>query len=843
MRRESDGLHRIARHAGGSRPSPGSLKACRARPGAEALEGRLMLSAEVGGYLSLRGASAPPALFPAADLLAATASAPAATLTGTGLDITARTGQSTIDVPVATFTKDSPTEWAQGSIDWGDGSPVEDSSDPGGIPLDPGQATFEVHGHHTYARAGTYTITVTVVTPGDGRTATATGTATVADDANVPSPILPGTGIAVTARTGASTLDVPVATFTIPQAELPETSDPLVLTPKITIDWGDGTPASIQAVPLNGTFQDGAGAFTITGRHTYAQAATYTIHTSYSIGVLQGSVTSTATVSDDAPAPPGLGGTGLAVTAQAGVATADVPLASFTPAPGIIWAQGTIDWGDGSPIEQAGGPAGGIPLSPGQATFEVDGQHTYARAGTYTITVKAITPGDGRTGTATSTATVAGAAPAPPAVTVQAIGTGADLTAQAGAFVKSGGASPATVATFFVPRPAGDDEPWVYPHATIDWGDGTPAQVEGLESVTTAVAGGWEVQVSGTHAYADAGTYTTLVTFTAVGNLPFSAAGTATGSVTVTGDAGPTAHQVLGSVPDEAARAGVNSLFHPLATFSFPQADIPLGGLTHGTVQVDWGDGSPPSLDPPTSQGDGPYPGPDSLEITGEGGGVKDDFIVDGGHTYARAGTYTITATFTVAGLTVTATGTAIVTDGPVAPPSGTGPGGPIIIPIHPPPAPAAPPVTARGLDVTSRAGSASGFVPVAAFSTAASRPGLVVGAVTIHWGDGTVSPGIAAGRTPGRNGGLQVATVAGRHAYAKPGKYVIRVTTVVDGVRLTSTSTATVAAAVAAAPGASGGGSGRAPNLRGLLPWMIRMATRSNPWGSRPGPTPATAR
>ncbi len=85
--------------------------------------------------------------------------APAVILTG--VPVTAAAGESTANVPVATFTDPagalSPADYAA-TIDWGD----DTASSAGTITYDSGMGVFTVYGTHTYTGAGPYTLTVSV---------------------------------------------------------------------------------------------------------------------------------------------------------------------------------------------------------------------------------------------------------------------------------------------------------------------------------------------------------------------------------------------------------------------------------------------------------------------------------------------------------------------------------------------------------------------------------------------------------------------------------------------------------------------------------------------------------
>ena len=141
--------------------------------------------------------------------------------------------------------------------------------------------------------------------------------------------------------------------------------------------------------------------------------------------------------------------------------------------------------------------------------------------------------------------------------------------------------------------------------ATIDWGD---------SSVTTAgtVAGpaGGPFTVSGSHTYAEEGSFTVTATITDVDNVSNGA--TATSTATVADAALSATGKTLSSTNPVPANTVVTS---------FTDAD-PNGTVADYTATVNWGDGSPPSAGTIAASGSG--------------------FTVSGGHTYPALGPYTI---------------------------------------------------------------------------------------------------------------------------------------------------------------------------------------------------------
>src|SRR5262249_37213136 len=167
------------------------------------------------------------------------------------------------------------------SIDWGDGSPVT----AGTITQSRGAGTpFIVTGSHTYAEEGPYTITVSITDVG-GSTANAMPSASVSDAT------LTATGTAVSTTEGVN-FSGQVASFTDanPTAPLGDFT--------VTIDWGDGSPATTGIVPQPG----GVGTtFVVNGSHTYAEesAVPHTITVNITdVGDSTASTTSSASVGD-----------------------------------------------------------------------------------------------------------------------------------------------------------------------------------------------------------------------------------------------------------------------------------------------------------------------------------------------------------------------------------------------------------------------------------------------------------------------------------------------------------------------------------------------------------------
>jgi hypothetical protein len=208
----------------------------------------------------------------------------------------------------------------------------------------------------------------------------------------------------------------------------------------------------------------------------------------------------------------------------------------------------SIDWGDGTVS------AGTISGSAG--SFTVSGSHVYAEEGTKTPT---IVLADDAPGTATGTATATiDVADAPLSATGTAVSS-VEFTAFSG-----------IVATFTDADPNGTVTDYT---ASIDWGDGST-------TVGTVAAAAGHFQVSGSHTYAEDGSYTIKVHVADVGGSTAVANSTAT--VTEPSISGTTALAVSGF-----ERSTLTNV--PVATFTHGNGAEPAGNFT---VTINWGDGT-----------------------------------------------------------------------------------------------------------------------------------------------------------------------------------------------------------------------------------------------------------
>jgi hypothetical protein len=355
-------------------------------------------------------------------------------------------------------------------------------------------------------------------------------------------------------------------------------------------------------------------------------------------------------------------------------------VASFTdanPAAGPGEFSALITWGDGT-------SSAGTVSADGQGGFLVSGSHAYADEGSYPVGVS-IADAGGSTATAGGTAAVADAPLA---------ATGRSITTTKGASFSG------TVASFSDANPAAAPAEF---SAVIAWGDGTTS----AGTVTANPAGGF--LVSGSHAYAQVGSYAVGVSISDAGGSTATAGGTA-----AVADAPLTATGRNISGTEGAAFTGVVA--------SFTDAN-PNGTASDYTATIAWGDGS-------TSSG--------TVAADGQGG-----FTVSGSHTYADAESYPVSVTVKDAGgSTATAGGTATMADAPLTLTLNV---------LHP----------IAGVLFTST---------VATFTDANPLAPLDDYSATITWGDGTTTAGMIAAAS---GGGF---SITGSHTYSAAGSYPFRV-------------------------------------------------------------------
>lgn len=522
---------------------------------------------------------------------------------------------------VAAFTDPAGAEAIgdySATIDWGDGTLTTNAS----ISLNSG--VFTVSGTHGYAEEGTNSPVVTIAHD-TSVSVTATASIAVSDAAVVATP-------ATLSAIAGDSQTFNVATFTDPAGA--EASGNY----SAAIDWGDGT------VTNNASIAQNNGIFTVSGTHIYAEAGTaspvVTIahDTSGSVPVT-GSVAVSEAVIVATPA---------MLSATEG-APQSFNVATFTVPTGAESTRGfsaSIDWGDGSVASTAS-----ISLDAG--VFTVSATHTYAEEGTdapiVTITHNTV-----------SVTTTASIAVSDPAVTATAATLGA----------VEGDSQTFHVATFT--DPAGAEAIGDY-SATIDWGDGTVtnnASIAQNDGIFT---------VSGTHAYAEEGTKSPIITIA----HDTSASVTTTASIVVSDLA------VTATAATLSAVEGTSHAFN-LATFTDPAGAEQIGDYD---ATINWGDGSVTNHAP--------------IALNA---GV---FTVGGTHTYAEEGTKSPVVTIAHdTAASITATASVVVSDTAVV----------------------TTPVTLSGVEGTSQT------FDVATFIDPAGAESIGDYSATINWGDGSVT-------------------------------------------------------------------------------------------------------
>jgi len=694
--------------------------------------------------------------------------------------ITTVEGTALVNVQVAQFTDTTGTHPAStysATIDWGDGTAAT-----AGTVVALSGGGFGVDGSHTYTTPGTYTFTVTVTgTPGN--TGTAKGTTTVGDAAITTTPVSI-TSVEATPFTGVvgdfASADAlaPLADFTA------------------SINWGDGhvTTGTIAAL--------GGGKFSVSGANTYARFGNYTVAVAVTdIYGSTGTINSPAVITD-APITStpktfsGVAGVVLSATVATFVdADPNAPISSYNV---------TINWGDGSAVTTL---ANGATLFNEGTDYAVQAGHTYRKFGTYTVVVT-VNGGDttatppASSSTADSTAVIAdagvrasgvsfsviegqtyagpvatfstanpfadaadysatvnwGDGTAATAGTVSSVGgrftvaashvytgigaypTAVRITSAGGQSAAGGGTATvnpapisiqstpiaavagqpisdtlATVIDSYAGAPAADIT------ATVDWGDGSaagPATVTQPGGVGTPFLVSVSPAAGDSHAYAQAGGYTVTVT------------ATERGGVTATG----TAAAAISDAPVTAAAVAVPPLNQGqiyaglVATFTTPNAQAPTGFYL---AQIDWGDGVGA-----TGRVNAVSPGAFSVTPDPSSGGQ---------HSYAQAGSYTITTTVIslFSGTRSSASEVVTVNDAPIVGTPGSSLAG------------------VAGTVVGGLLGSFTQFpgTPVEDFTA------------TVNWGDGSST---AATVTAGSGGGFDV---NGSHLYTSVNYWPVAVT------------------------------------------------------------------
>jgi PKD repeat protein len=423
-----------------------------------------------------------------------------------------------------------------------------------------------------------------------------------------------------------------------------------------------------------------------------------------------------------------------------------VGLGTFTdPAGHTTQVVQSIDWADGSPLDTSTGS-----ISWAGTTATVTGSHTFAEAGSYTVTAT-ITKNDGSPPLLlTSTITVGDAA-------LAATGTGVSASVNTAV-------SGVQVATFTDANPLGLATDFT---AVIFWGDGAV-------SFGAVTGSGGNFTVTGGHTYTSAGSFPVQVTVTETNGLGYALASS------IAAVSGALSLQPGSLSPTEASPTGSVTVATFTDTFPAPQP-------SDYTATVSWGDGH-------ITTG----------AVAAQPGGA---FKITASNTYAQAGDFLVTVSLqNIRGASASVSFPVAVGDAPL---------------------------TGMGLVLTATQGAPLNNVVVARFSDADPQAPLGAYAAAIDWGD--TQPTAQEGppvQDPDTVGTVVAETantfaVLGNHTYAQSGTYTVTVTvTDAGGGSAVLTSTVTVA--------------GAAPAVTGLNPPSGRpLAARSSPSRAPPWPGP----
>jgi hypothetical protein len=361
---------------------------------------------------------------------------------------------------VASVTDGNLGDLASGftaTIDWGDGT-----SSAGTIAGSNGSFSIQ-GGGHSYAEEGTFTLTTTLTRTSDNTIVTSAGHVVVNEH-----DVLAAQGTSVSGNPGQVQNNVTVATFT--DTDTAAVAGDFVA----TIDWGDGTSSA-------GTIIGSNGSFTVHGSgHTYAAAGQDTITVTVTDpGGTIASASGTATIGF-------FGQVSLNSATERVALTPGTVVGSITDLNLADAASGftaTINWGDG--VTSSGTIVGS------NGSFSVEGGHTYADEGNFTVTATTTRTSDNASVASTGQVAVH----EHDVLAAQ----GTTLIAASGQLLNS-----TSVATFTDTDTAALASNF---QATVAWGDGTttPGTITGANG---------SFAVSGTHTYATAGQDNITVTVT-----------------------------------------------------------------------------------------------------------------------------------------------------------------------------------------------------------------------------------------------------------------------------------------------------------------------------------------
>jgi PKD repeat protein len=541
------------------------------------------------------------------------------------------------------------------TVNWGDGSATEPATV---LPGAPGSGA--ILGSHTYADDGVYEVKVTV-TDDDGGMDMESFFVTVK---NVPPVLVVAPDQMVNEG---SLLDLTGMSGGFPLGGFID--DGILDTHTVTVNWGDGTPTE-PATVLPGAPGSGA----ILGSHTYADDGVYEVKVtitdddggmdmeSFFVTVTNVAptlgVTPSAAMIDE--------GSSVDFTAMFSDAGFDNPANPTTPATGDPLAESFryfVDWGDGRdqvPNEAVSDTNGG-PGVPSNGSF--GGSHTYADDGTYTVTIRIAD--DNMSGNFASG--VAGIDFVEQTFDIVVKNVNPTLTVTPNAASVNEGSSFGFGATFS--DPGFDNSNNTNPTAPpaignplaesfryfVDWGDGRD-QVpnEAVADTNGGVGTNSTGNFSGTHTYADNGTYTVKVRIAddnMTGDFAAGVAGVDFVEQTFTivvNNVDPTLTGTASVVVNEGQQFTLGGLGIGLED---PGFDNPLNTLdpanggelmeTFEVTKINWGDGS---IDD-NADSDASDPITIVDRVSGGVGTTTKAGFDHAAHAYADNGTYTITIT------------------------------------------------------------------------------------------------------------------------------------------------------------------------------------------------------
>lgn len=691
--------------------------------------------------------------------------APTPPIPGLPLVINSVEGFRLVDAIVATFTSAAPGAKAAdftATIDFGDGSAtqageiLQDANNP---------SVFHVLATHTFVEQGTFNVTTSVASSGSSSTTTVNGVeittvsgpvAAVTFPANTASVTNAPLAVSVFPITGTENLAIPagpIATF---------------------IDAGGADPVADYNARIE-VFNQAGGLVVSIPNAFIVQNSNTNSYTVFNPGFTLndvGNYTVRVTVTDlDLPAPVTVAGQALVLIADAPITSANsnfnggiVEGNSITRGVGTFTDFGGLEplsaytiklnWGDGSP-SSAGTIIGFVVNVDGSVTYTVQGTHTYAEEGNFPFSFEVSDLGGSASNTNSSPLTVNVA-------DATLSGTGLPFTATEGTAVID-----MPIARLVDLNPLAGASDFT---VSIDWGDGSPLDTtSGGAVLVGGTATSSIFRITGSHTYAQVGSYPITVTVNDAGGQSVVIASTANvldAALTAQG-AFIQAVEGIQTTVDNKLVATFNSA-NPLETV----LDYTTLG---GSVTVDWGDGSISSTSP--------IPGQGTVTITKSGDLFR--VVATKPFPYAEEGSYQVTTHIVDRdGSEAIAHGEADVADAPL---SSAGLIQPAIVtiesPVYPVPVFGAPIFTGPVAVFTD----ANPFAPVEDFT------------VTIDWGDGTPQ---SAG-TVTKDAVTGIFTVTGSHTYADAGvdggdgafgQYPVTVYIVDDGgSRLTVHNTANV--------------------------------------------------